>query len=186
MLWNVPLFKPKKKEQFCHKNKSAVWILFTFIVTDENVKDLVERCKKLSSLTLGSPKYKRGLNVCDIIITTIIENLKLTLEELNVLQFGNISYEKLLELKSMPKLRVLNYWETSNEELENLRRYLPHLKICQRRVCVALPKPDISSKSKIWEISTSNNFNCFENVLLENNSGQFTADTFEKDIMWRS
>ena len=94
-------------------------------------------------------------------MTTIIENLRLTLEELNVLGFGGISYEKLLELKSMPKLRLFNYWERSNEELENLTKYLPHLKICQRRVVVALPKPDMSSKSKIWEISTSNNFNCF-------------------------
>ena len=118
-------------------------------------------------------------------MTTIIENLNLTLEELNVSPFGNISYEKLLELKSMPKLRLLNYWENSAEELENLQKYLPHVKICQRRVVVALPKPDMSSKSKIWEISTSNNFNCFENVP-ETNSGCFTADTFEKDIMCRS
>ena len=157
----------------------------TFLVTDENVKDLVERCKQLSSLTLGDPVWKIGLKIDDIIMTTIIENLKLTLEELNVLDFGNISYEKLLELKSMPKLRLLNYWEPSNKELENLQKYLPHLKICQRRVVVALPKPDISSKSKIWEISTSNNFNCFENVP-ENNSYRFTPDTFEKDIMLRS
>ena len=160
--------------------------LSVFIVTDENVKDLVERCKKLASLTLGPPIWKIGLKIDDIIISTIIENLKLTLEELNVLEFGNISYEKLLELKSMPKLRVLNYRETSVEELENLRKYLPHLKICQRRVVVALPKPDISSKSKIWEISTPNNFNCFGNVLLENNSDPFTPVTFEKDIMFRS
>ena len=78
----------------------------------------------------------------------------------------------------MPKLRVLNYWERSVEELENLREYLPHVKICQRRVVVALPKPDISSKSKIWEISTSNDFNCFKNVL--------TFVTFQKDLDVRS
>ena len=153
----------------------------SFLVTEENVKDLVETCKKLASLTLGFLKKK----IDDIILTTIIDNLKLTLEELNVLDFGNISYEKLLELESMPKLRLFNYWEKSNTELENLQKYLPHVKICQRRVVVALPKPDMSSKSKIWEISTSNNFNCFENVP-ETNSGCFTADTFEKDIMCRS
>ena len=87
----------------------------------------------------------------------------------------------------MPKLRVLNYWEISDEELENLRKYLPHLKICQRRVVVALPKPDISSKSKIWEISMSNNFNCFKNVLPDpNKTYLYTADPFEKDFMFRS
>ena len=141
---------------------------------------MVERCKKLASLTLGEPKWKIILShtVCDKIMTTIIENLNLTLEELNVSPFGNISYEKLLELKSMPKLRLLNYWERSVEELENLRKYLPHVKICQRRVVVALPKPEISSKSKIWEISTSKNFNCFKNVL--------TLVTFEKDLDVRS
>ena len=144
------------------------------------MKDLVERCKKLTSLTLGEPNWKIILSptVCDQIMTTIIENLNLTLEELNVSPFGNISYEKLLELKSMPKLRVLNYWERSVEELENLRKYLPDVKICQRRVAVALPKPDISSKSKIWEISTSNDFNCFKDVL--------TSVTFEKDVKCRS
>ena len=160
-------------------------LTISFLVTDENVKDLVERCKNLTSLTLGKPFWKMGLKIEDIIMTTIIDNLKLTLEELNVLDFGNISYEKLLELESMPKLRLFNYWEKSNTELENLQKYLPHLKICQRRVVVALPKPDMSSKSKIWEISTSNNFNCFENVP-KTNSGRFTADTFEKDIMCRS
>ena len=158
----------------------------SFLVTDENVKDLVKRCKKLASLTFGKTRWKIGLNIDDIIMTTIIENLKHTLEELNVLDFGNISYEKLLELKSMPKLRLFNYEETSNKELENLRKYLPYLKICQSRVVVALPKPDMSSKSKIWEISTSNNFNCFENVLPENNSDSFSPVTFEKDIMFRS
>ena len=128
-----------------------------------------------------------GLNTDDIIMTTIIENLRLTLEELNVLGFGSISYEKLLELKSMPKLRLFNYWESSNEELENLTKYLPHLKICQRRVVVALPKPDMSSKSKIWEISMSNNFNCFENLLPENKTAFLgISDPFEKDIVFRS
>ena len=108
------------------------------------MKDLVERCKKLASLTLGEPKWKIILShtVCDKIMTTIIENLNLTLEELNVSPFGNISYEKLLELKSMPKLRLFNYEETSNKELENLRKYLPYLKICHCRVVVALPKPE--------------------------------------------
>ena len=78
----------------------------------------------------------------------------------------------------MPKLGLLNYLDTSVEELKNLRKYLPHLKICQRRVVVALPKPDMSSKSKIWEISTSKNFNCFKNVL--------RLVTFEKDLDVRS
>ena len=63
------------------------------------------------------------MKIDDIIMTTIIDNLKLTLEELNVLDFGNISYEKLLELESMPKLRLFNYWEKSNTELENLQKY---------------------------------------------------------------
>ena len=70
----------------------------------------------------------------------IRQYLNLTLEELSLAEDGVcnnidrtrcISFSGLLELKSMPKLKILNLYSKDDyfEEIQNLRQHLPHIKI---------------------------------------------------------
>ena len=97
----------------------------SFSVKDEQIKTLVERCKNITSLDLEAG---RSSAITDDSITSIIKNLQHSLEELDVSFCENISYTKLLELKFMPKLKVLNCRRRWNREVErNLREQMPHL-----------------------------------------------------------
>ena len=61
-------------------------------------------------------------------ITSIINHLKQSLEILDICDCFEIDFEKVLELKSMPKLRVLNYgWRSWHTMI--LRKEIPHLEI---------------------------------------------------------
>ena len=70
--------------------------------------------------------------------------MNLTLEELSLADDGAcnkgynidqvyqpISFSGLLELKSLPKLKILNLYNEDDycEEIQNLRQHLPHIKI---------------------------------------------------------
>ena len=92
-------------------------------------------------------------------ITSIIENLKPTMEELSIRGCNDIT--QILELKSMEKLRILNYFERTELETEELKKCLPHFVINQRRVVVA--KSILSPENGIWEIKCSNS-NGFKRV----------------------
>ena len=86
---------------------------------------MVERCNGITSLDLEAG---RSSAITDDSITSIIKNLQHSLEELDVSFCENISYTKLLELKFMPKLKVLNCRRRWNREVErNLRLQMPHL-----------------------------------------------------------
>lgn len=99
--------------------------LASFSVKDEQIKALVERCSGITSLDLEAGRTSA---ITDNSITNIIKNLRHSLEELDVSFCENISYTKLLELKFMPKLRVLNCRRRWNREVErNLREQMPHL-----------------------------------------------------------
>ena len=63
-------------------------------------------------------------------ITSVIKYLKQSLEKLDISDCKEISFDKVLELKSMPKLRILNYGFKSWHTMV-LRKKLPHLKINQ-------------------------------------------------------
>ena len=89
---------------------------------DGYVKILVSRCNKITSLNLAF-EY-----ISDYSLTSIKENLSSTLEELDVGRCRKITDSKLLEMRSMPKLKVLNYFKTgSNDNYENLKKNLPQL-----------------------------------------------------------
>jgi hypothetical protein len=107
--------------------------------TDEHIIALVSRCKRLTSLNLA---YTDMLT--DNSLTSITENLKLTLEELYIsCRVGqNITFPKFLDLRSMPKLKALNYCtinctnnmgahyrEMPQEVYEELKKTLPQLNI---------------------------------------------------------
>ena len=59
-------------------------------------------------------------------LISIIEYLKQTLWKLDVNR-TKVDFSKLLELRSMPGLRILNCQHLSYEDIEKLRIQLPHL-----------------------------------------------------------
>ena len=98
---------------------------------DEHVKALVARCNKLSVLSL------KNTTITNDSLTYIIRSLQHTLKKLNINLCDGITYAKVTELRSMPKLRVLNYgrrWdiggrvELSDGEKENLKKLMPLLR----------------------------------------------------------
>ena len=81
-----------------------------------------------------------------------MENLKLTLEELYIsFRAGqNITFPKFLEMRSMPKLKVLNYfkpWDRNN--YEQLKKNLPQLTNNN-------PKKKWKHQSNYWWANMSN------------------------------
>ena len=78
---------------------------------DAHILDLVERCKNLTVLDLGSTSINNNS------IIGIINNLKLTLKELCVVDCKNIGYSVLMELLEMDQLRVLECDEVHTEKL---------------------------------------------------------------------
>ena len=89
---------------------------------DNHVKTLLDRCNRIKVLNLSATCITADS------LTRIRENLKLTLEELSVVEVKDIWFSDLLELKSMPRLKLLNCDE-DDEEVEYLSKKLPHLKI---------------------------------------------------------
>ena len=89
---------------------------------DRHIETLVSRCNRITKLDLSDTK------LTDTSIASVIQHLKQSLVCLQVEEATEISFEKVLELKSMPKLQILKYgfksWHTMY-----LRGYLPHLKI---------------------------------------------------------
>ena len=69
-------------------------------VEDEHVMKLIQRCKKLTELSLNGTSISYNSLVC------IIENLKHSLVILRLCNTA-LSFDELLELKEMPKLKVL-------------------------------------------------------------------------------
>ena len=81
--------------------------------------------------------------ITDDSLTNIRECLNLTLEELSLgkagfessrfrnTHNGPISFTGFLELKPMPRLKILNlyYKKDDGKEIQNLRQHLPHLTV---------------------------------------------------------
>ena len=70
-------------------------------ITDEQVKELVKRCNKLTELILDSR------SITNETVTNIIEHLP-TLKKLNLIN-SNIDCATFLKFRRMPNLRVLNW-----------------------------------------------------------------------------
>ena len=96
-------------------------------VQDENVKIMLSRCNKIKALTL------EALFIFEDSLTTIGQHLNLTLEELTLgyRHCGEQKFNNFLELKSMPRLKILNIYNKTvlDGEIQNLRQHLPHLMI---------------------------------------------------------
>ena len=90
-------------------------------LTDEHIKALVKRCNKLQELKLNNSGP-----ITDNAITSIIDELKNTLETLDLPSYKEIYNSKLLELGEMPKLMNLNI-DRPKSEIQRLRIQLPNL-----------------------------------------------------------
>merc|ERR1711997_14437 len=104
--------------------------LFDLHFGNKNVEDLVRRCNRLSVLCLGYRSIRNNS------LNSIIENLKSTLEELDI-SATDIDHEELVKLRSMPKLRVLRYSTEfmENCEIRNLTvKILPHVIINEKDI----------------------------------------------------
>ena len=103
---------------------------------DDNVKILLSRCNKIKVLILEATS-----NGSDDSLKTIKQYLNNTLEELSLPYYGQIGSTGVLELKSMPRLKILNlyipnfYTDTYyiNKKVQDLRQHLPHLMIRTRK-----------------------------------------------------
>ena len=95
---------------------------------DQHLKTLVSRCTKLKELRLLA--YS---NIRNDSITHIIDHLKLTLEKLLIDDAGNDEndYRKLYELKSMPKLKNLDFMYNTDDVnvISELRNKLPDVSV---------------------------------------------------------
>lgn len=115
--------------KFIAKNISPNLERLGLDITDNHVKTLFSRCKKIKKLSLSVPL------MTDDSLMNIKDNLNHTLEKLTLLCTENISIFGLLKLKSMPRLKVLILDggcflnDEHEEELEYLRMQLPNLTI---------------------------------------------------------
>ena len=89
---------------------------------DKHIVALVSRCNKITSLNLAY-----GEKLTDISLTSIILNLKFTLEELDIGYCRLITHTKLLEMRVMPKLKTVNYGTGMSSNFHELKKTLPQL-----------------------------------------------------------
>ena len=91
-------------------------------VEDDHVKILLSRCHKIKILNLEFTFVTKD------ILKTIRQYLYLTLEELSMSQFGSNGF---LQLKKMPRLKILNVYANKENAkiIHNRSQHLPHLLI---------------------------------------------------------
>ena len=99
-------------------------------VEDEHVNTLVQRCNKITELDLS------GTSITNDSIESIVKHLT-SLEKLDV-DFTNIDVPSILQLKSIPTLKILRYYhyhydygqeKENTEKINNLKLQLPHISI---------------------------------------------------------
>ena len=93
-------------------------------VNDDLLKILLSRCNKIKVLILEATILTNNS------LKTIRQYLNLTLEKLSWAYYW--TFPGFLELKSMPKLKILKLYTSKGEDdkrIQNLRQHLPHLMI---------------------------------------------------------
>ena len=104
---------------------------------DKHVKTLVQKCNKITELELSFTQ------ITNKSMESIVKNLS-SLEKLDV-SYTKIDYPTLLQLKSIPTLKVLHCFgrqkKKDGEKIKNLKLQLPHISINKEYL-------DIASSSK--------------------------------------
>ena len=92
------------------------WQIF---VEDEHVMKIIQRCKRLTELSL------KGTSISNNSLMCIIENLK---DSLVILRLCNtaLSFDELLELKEMPRLKVLICSHLLFRNMDDLKEQYPN------------------------------------------------------------
>ena len=88
-------------------------------VEDEHVMKIIQRCKRLTELSLKGTSITYNSLIC------IIENLKHNLVILQLCN-TNLSFDELLELKEMPKLKVLICSHLLFRNIDDLKEQYPN------------------------------------------------------------
>ena len=99
---------------------------FECAFSDEHIKILVSRCKNIKELRFAV------LYITNNLVTHIIDHLKPTLEKLNLTdtKTDSIDYQKMFQLKLMPKLKSLDCLCTSDiNVISELRNELPNVSV---------------------------------------------------------
>ena len=90
-------------------------------VNDDHITKLIPRCKRLEELNLN------GTSISPNSLTCIIQNLKHSLVILR-LCYTKLNFYELLELRAMPKLKVLNCSHLLFLPMEDLKERFPNLR----------------------------------------------------------
>jgi len=120
-------------------------------VQDEHVNTLVKRCNKITELDLS------GTSITNDSLESIITHLK-SLEKLD-LDFTNIDPSSILQLKSIPSLKILRCFHGENKEnpekIKNLKQQLPHIRINEDDFHIAYSAKEVNNSIDpdwFWEI----------------------------------
>ena len=130
-------------------------------IDDEQVKTLVSQCKKLKVLDISHPygTHNCDMSITDNSLTHIIEHLKPTLEELNVKGCEYLSYDRLVQLRSMSCLRKLNCKMWNNRiDVQELQKEMPHVEFSKEygynNICNFCEfRKWTTDRKRIWELS---------------------------------
>ena len=117
---------PRMRDGICKNCKTLeILNLSGLDIKDDHVKILLSRCNKIKALSL------KAVWISDISLTYITHYLYHTLEELSLAANMYISSTAFLELKLMPRLKILNLYAKIEgfKKIQNLRQNLPHLAI---------------------------------------------------------
>ena len=90
-------------------------------VKDDHITKLIPRCKRLEELNL------KGTSISPNSLKCLIKNLKHSLVILR-LCYTNLNFYELLELRAMPKLKVLNCSHLLFLPMEDLKERFPNLR----------------------------------------------------------
>ena len=90
-------------------------------VNDDHITKLIPRCKRLEELNLN------GTSISPNSLTCLIQNLKHSLVILR-LCYTKLNFYELLELRAMPKLKVLNCSHLLFLPMEDLKERFPNLR----------------------------------------------------------
>ena len=120
-------------------------------VEDKHVKTLVQKCNKITELGLSFTQ------ITNKSIESIVKNLS-SLEKLDVYH-TKIDYPTLLQLKSIPTLKVLRCFgrrkKKDAEKFKNLKLQLPHISINEEYLHIAKPSKEVYGEVDLdwlWEI----------------------------------
>ena len=144
-------------------------------LTDEHVKTLVKRCKKIKELEfchcrrITEASLTSIVEHCDQMVKLDVSYTKIDLSrDWNGWNSGPIPLllpvqgrNSFLKVKSMPKLKVFNcqQLERPSQETENLRKLMPHLEINVNQgvvlggdLHIARPNESIEPEDGLWHI----------------------------------